>query len=341
MPSTRPNLFDHARTDRCQDAFFGWLCAWADPEHATADPLLHRAGRAFIAHLYGAHDRKVPQYTGAVPRTMYHGIDLVVFLKADEGDHAILIEDKVFAGSQGRRMDRRIEKLKKLHPGIDVLPIHVQTCFIGHPIPSRNFRSIDLQGMLSFLLRSEWEPITDPIFTGYRDHLARRSDQAQQHERMKVSEWKADQWLGFFNALRSRVEKHGCSATFERSPRNAGMLAIFRMENVHLPEGGLFCVELFGRSEPLIMVRTNGRDPGRTERTRQMLQPIANANDIPIERPDDGLAADGATVATVRKEEFLLPDGHIDAGRVEQIMTGLNQILLARTVAAARASLVE
>jgi hypothetical protein len=339
--TNRPNLFDHARSELCQDAFLAWLCAWADPGREQLDAGLNEIGTAFIEFLYARHGAAPPPYTSVKVRTQYRGMDVLVFLQASGGEHCILIEDKVFAGFHNGQLDRYLGVLKEHQPQARVLPIHLQTTFIGHPLPSKKFRSIDLPAFVEFLQKKEWNVITDSIFISFREHLVRRHENARKFNSLPVDQWRTAQWLGFFNELRHRLAAQGYASTFEGNPRSSGPMAVLRMENALLPGGILCCAEVYGRRDPMATIRINSRNSSELDALYEILRPQAAGNGITLRPGSPARRGSTALAGMVDPSQFLTEQGFMDVDRLEHVVTVLNQLLLAQTVLAATGSLVE
>ena len=98
---SEPNLFNLATSELSQDAFFAWLLAWADDDHSGS---VHELGRSFLNELFKRSNQPLPggPLHVAVIRQHKH-ID--VFATINDGEAAIVLEDKVHAVEHGNQLD--------------------------------------------------------------------------------------------------------------------------------------------------------------------------------------------------------------------------------------------
>ncbi len=206
----KPNLFTYATSELSQDAFLAWLLAWADPEHADADPELHRLGLSLIDALFHAANVTPPAHIGSVKvQRQFHSIDIVATI---DDSHVIAIEDKVHTSEHSGQLDRYRATLEEKFADRQVAKVYLkvgdQACYLD--VTGRGWCTFNRADLLGVLEGSTGR-IGNAIFVDFVDHLRKIETEVQSYRKIhpgvieQRDAWSAAPWRGFFMALREEL----------------------------------------------------------------------------------------------------------------------------------------
>lgn len=106
----KPNLFHYATSERSQDAVLCWMAAWANPQAAQHDPLLHELGKSFLAMLFRKHNRSMPEIRSQIEVELQRkGIDILVTI---DSSLVVCIEDKAGTVERSQQLECYLEVLR-------------------------------------------------------------------------------------------------------------------------------------------------------------------------------------------------------------------------------------
>lgn len=203
------NLFQHATSELSQDAILAWLISWADNKYATCYPQLHQTGRHFIAQLFTKAGKQVPAYTTVKTHPQWNKIDLLVKLD----NHAILIEDKVYANAHGEQLKKYRQILQQTYNPENILSIFLKTGY------QPDFTTVKEDGFHPFTAEDLMEvvkygknnaQVKNDIFAEFHTHLGilvqefkEAKNAYEQFRNIPVKQWKYWHWQGFMHHMKT------------------------------------------------------------------------------------------------------------------------------------------
>jgi hypothetical protein len=113
--SRGPSFFGFARTERCQDAFVGWLLNWACERYGEVNEPLHQTGVFFLNRLLELHHITPPGRYDRVRIAKWKHIDLFVRVNTDI---LVLIEDKVDFVEHSDQLERYLDRVRTYYLGM-------------------------------------------------------------------------------------------------------------------------------------------------------------------------------------------------------------------------------
>lgn len=108
MDDNKPCLFDYATSELSQDAFFAWLLAWTDKKYTGPE---HDLAISFLKTVF-KRDRQglsLPSDISIRVWRQYHHID--VFCAINDGEFAVIFEDKVNAQQHDNQLEHYLENI--------------------------------------------------------------------------------------------------------------------------------------------------------------------------------------------------------------------------------------
>lgn len=108
MNIIKPNIFSFATSELTQDAFIGWLCAWANPKYKDLNPALNSTARSLLEIFFSKHDKSLPEIKELNVVTQWMRID--VFIEINE-EYFIIIENKVHSSEHSDQLARYRKKV--------------------------------------------------------------------------------------------------------------------------------------------------------------------------------------------------------------------------------------
>ncbi|HMV66967.1 MAG TPA: PD-(D/E)XK nuclease family protein [Myxococcota bacterium] len=207
----RPSMFAFATSELSQDAFLGWLLAWADPRFAQADGGLHRAGRRFLHQLAEVVGWPKPTDQGSVRVELQ--VDRIDLLVRVGSDRALVIEDKVDANEAGNPLVAYKERAARrlAVPTAHVAGVYLKTGDQSDfsKAKAAGFVLFDRTRLLDVLQAAVDDGVRNDILLDFLDHMRRREAQTSAWRTHPVDRWVGDAhnllWRGFFGALQSEI----------------------------------------------------------------------------------------------------------------------------------------
>jgi hypothetical protein len=197
-----PNLFHFATSELSQNAFLGWLLAWADSRWKNLDPDLHRLGVRFVSALLALHDKKLltnGSLTIRVERQVCRA-DIVA-----EINNAIIIaiaDKTVTCSHQGNY--EVMESLGIKYPNREVLPVYItasdQASYSSAQSPPL------LRAQLIALLHEDERLLSrNAVLRDFCLFLEQRETDVQAWRYQPVVDWsrRYTPWIGFFQSLKT------------------------------------------------------------------------------------------------------------------------------------------
>ena len=197
-----PNLFHFAASEPAQNAFLGWLLAWADSRWKNLDPDLHHLGVRFVSALLALHDKKLLMNGSLTIRVerQVSGADMVA-----EINNAIIIaiEDKTVTRSHQGNYEV-MESLGIKYPNREVLPVYITT---GDQPPYTDDQSPSLlRAQLIALLHEDERLLSrNAVLSDFSMFLEQRETDVQAWRFQTVADWTRQYtpWIGFFQSLQT------------------------------------------------------------------------------------------------------------------------------------------
>ncbi|MFI3242499.1 MAG: hypothetical protein R3Y43_08040 [Alphaproteobacteria bacterium] len=105
MTDKEPNIFEYATSELSQDAFLCWLLAWGKDEYKSNK--LHKIAKEFLKELTGQDGFNIVDIV-----RQHKKIDVLVILKKDKENYALIIEDKTNTSEHSKQIQRYVKVLK-------------------------------------------------------------------------------------------------------------------------------------------------------------------------------------------------------------------------------------
>ena len=197
-----PNLFHFATSELSQNAFLGWLLAWADSRWKNLDPDLHRLGVRFVSALLALHDKKLLM-NGSLAIRVERQVCRADIVAEINNAIIIAIADKtVICGDQGNY--EVMESLGIKYPNREVLPVYItagdQASYSGAQSPPL------LRAQLIALLHEDERLLSrNAVLSDFCLFLEQRETDVQGWRYRPVVDWSRQYtpWIGFFQSLQT------------------------------------------------------------------------------------------------------------------------------------------
>lgn len=337
-----PNLFTHAPSELSQDAFLAWLLEWADAAYAETDPALHRTGRRFVEALLAKAGRSVPAYRSVIVKTQHAApfdgkagaID--VFATLDEAG-AILIEDKVRAGTHGDQLHRyrswAERKYGEGHVAALYLKTHDQASYQN--AEGAGFKPFRRSDLLAMLGEGAAAGVRNDIFAAFHAHLRGIEERVAAYAHTPIADWPEghagrDLRTGFFLAVQEVIPEARWNYV---NNANGGFMGLWWGFEDH--DGSRTYLQLEDdRLAFRISVDEKGRRRSLRHHWHERIIAAANEAGLPVQKPrrfgygrtmrvaelpsylqadTDGLLDLDATLATLRTAEAVLEQARADS----------------------------
>jgi hypothetical protein len=204
----KPNLFSFATSELSQDAVLCWLAAWADPDVAHLDPILHNLGKSFLNLVF--RNRGI-QLSDSIKRLQnkrqYKKIDVLIIV---DDLFAVLIEDKAGTTEHSNQLIRYRSLLRKEGFAEEhIRPVYIQT---GE---QSNYRSVEEAG---YQIVCRWQLIallqdylkqggSDSVARDFYDHLVGIESDVHAFRTLQLSQWSSYAWQGFYSEVQRVLDK--------------------------------------------------------------------------------------------------------------------------------------
>jgi hypothetical protein len=197
-----PNLFHFATSELAQNAFLGWLLAWADSRWKNLDPDLHRLGVRFVSALLALHDKKLLM-NGSLAIRVERQVCRADIVAEINNAIIIAIADKTVTGSDQGNYEV-MESLGIKYPNREVLPVYIttgdQASYSGAQSPPL------LRAQLIALLHEDERLLSrNAVLSDFCLFLEQRETDVQGWRYRPVVDWSRQYtpWIGFFQSLQT------------------------------------------------------------------------------------------------------------------------------------------
>jgi hypothetical protein len=199
----KPNLFDIATKELCQDAFIAWLLDWANPENRKHDADLHSCAEAFVKKLLSLQAVVPDHITSVKVERQWKKIDV----KAVVNDkYCLIIEDKTYTGQHSGQLKRYrdIAQEECRKENYILVCIYLKTgseCLsIRQIVENQNYAIFDRKNFIDAL--SQYD-VKNDIFIDFIEQLKRIDNEESQYLK-KIGKWNSSDWKGFYQELERR-----------------------------------------------------------------------------------------------------------------------------------------
>jgi len=195
-----PNLFHFATSEPAQNAFLGWLLAWADSRWKNLDPDLHHLGVRFVSALLALHDKKLLM-NGSLTIRVERQVSRADIAAEINNAIIIAIADKtVTCSHQGNYL----ESLGIKYPNREVLPVYLTT---GGQAPYTDAQCPPLlRAQLIALLHEDERLLSrNAVLSDFCMFLDQRETDVQAWRYQPLVNWTRQYtpWIGFFQRLQT------------------------------------------------------------------------------------------------------------------------------------------
>lgn len=280
-----PNLFRFATSELSQDAFVGWLLAWADARCEAPNPQLHALGRELLGAMFAKADLALPVASTVTVHRQWHGVgraesgalDLLVEVGAS---HVVAIEDKTGTEDHSAQLDRYASAIAERYPDRGRALIYLKTgdqSSYDRVLGSgwRLFLRKDLLGVLR-----KHDGLTNDVVREFSSYLAGIDAEVESWRTTPVaSDWSDRAWRGFFMAIREALGEGGWAYVNNASGGFMGFHFGWRKV-----DGGHLFLHL---EEEALVVKLEVLGPNKTElRNHWSRRVLEEAEGRPFVRPE-------------------------------------------------------
>jgi hypothetical protein len=306
-----PNLFSYAPKELSQDGYLSWLLSWSDPKYREVDALLHECGVSFVRLLISKHDPAVAsslEVSSIVVGRQWNNVD--VWARVNDG-LLIIIEDKTSSDVHGDQLERYRSEMGEVCSENDLrlVPIYLKTGVES----SVNQKSVSDKGYgvvtrADLLELFSGYPVTNAIFTDFRDHLSLIENAIGLFERVKVGDWDWNCWRGFFVYLESCLKSSGWS---HEPNKSGGVLCLWWAFHGQSDHGGydiyLQLNHVSGELGFRIGLYGTPSDEHKLLRNRwsELIRSAGAVKGLPINKPAHFGYGQSMNVAVVPRESWL------------------------------------
>jgi len=198
--SSTPNLFTYATSELSQDAVIAYLLAWADPTHQDTEGKMHIVGQCFVHKLLKLHGVEAATITSVEVKAQYQHIDVLARVVTDQGEYALVVEDKIHAGSYNN-LSNYLAAAGQAYPNAKLLGIYLRTGSQADysAIEAEDFRVLDRTTFLKFLESEASNGLSNAILLEYRRHLSDLEKEYGAYKSSPIKDWNDKAWVGFYH----------------------------------------------------------------------------------------------------------------------------------------------
>ena len=207
--SCKTNLFFHATSELSQDAFFVWLCNWADSDYMSVDKALHECAKSFVKEVLLSNEINEDIKTIETLR-QYKKIDIIVIVNKK---YLIVIEDKTYTGEHSGQLSRYKQDAEEylLNDKFEkLICIYLKTTYQSKAslknMIENNWKPVMRKQLVEFFNRYK-ETITNNIFLDFVSNLNRINDNIGSFKTKEIKKWNNSNWIGFYEELEEEFEK--------------------------------------------------------------------------------------------------------------------------------------
>ena len=331
-PFTAPNLFRFASSELSQDAFVGWLLAWADARCEEQDTQLHALGRELLGAMLAKADIAVPAASTIIVQRQWHGVGraesgaLDLLIEIGEG-HVLAIEDKTGTEDHSAQLDRYASAVAARYPGRTRALIYLKTgdqSSYDRVLAGgwRLFLRRDLLGVLR-----KHDGLANDVVREFSTYLTGVDGEVDAWRTTPVtSDWSDRAWRGFFMAVRQSM---GAGEWAFVNNASGGFMGFhFGWQSV---EGGQLFLHL---EEEDLVVKLEVLGPNKTEMRNQWSRRVLEeVEGRPFVRPERFGHGEYMTVARLPGGyRVASADGLVDMAESVRRLRGLADAIRTLTV---------
>ncbi|WP_178863498.1 PD-(D/E)XK nuclease family protein [Thiomicrorhabdus cannonii] len=199
-----PNIFNYATSELSQDAFICWLLAWSDPTHANEDKDLHLVANHFVKSLFEKHQIELDavETIKIKPQDQYIDVGAIV-----NDQYYLLIEDKTVTRNHSNQLNKYYQYAFKKYVDTgklkNIIPIYLKThdqCDMDYVREHNGFEPYLRKDFLGVL---NGYGGNNCIMLAFKSYLQSIEDNVNAFSTRPLVAWRAEQWIGFFQALKN------------------------------------------------------------------------------------------------------------------------------------------
>lgn len=208
---SKPNLFDYATSELSQDAFFLWLCEWADENYKDVDNGLHTCARGFIKELLFNKEHPLNEEIKTV-KTFKQQCNVDISLLVND-KYYIIIEDKLFTKEHSNQLTRYKESAEK-HCGDkkyeEPICVYLKTTYQSKSslkdMSDNGWKPVMRKDLVEFFRKYD-SSINNNIFSDYVNHLYNKDSKFLSYKAAEIKDWNYNSWVGFYEELENELVK--------------------------------------------------------------------------------------------------------------------------------------
>lgn len=315
-----PNIFAYGTSELTQDAFIGWLCAWADPKYRGLEPELNSVAISLLDKFFSLCGKSLPEIKDLKVRTQWQRID--VFIELND-EFYLIIEDKIYSRNHSNQLKRYQSLIKEKKEVNDdkIIPIYFKTgdqCSYNK-VREFGFREFLRRDFLDILKEGLKYGINNDIYKSYYEYLYEREVNVESYINSDVYEWHpmSPKWIGLHKVFKNKFQEgywepvNNPSRKFHAfwwNRQKVGNHEIY-LQN----EGGKFCFKVTKVPKSENEVRENV-SPSIKRKYLKTVKEVGAEHGFPITKPARLGTGKWVTFAILNNEQYKeknnwLPEG--------------------------------
>ena len=322
----KPNLFNIATKELSQDGFFTWLIQWSDNTNNHHDQELNETAKDFVRLLIEQPSNY--QINKVKAGRQWKNIDIWAEIN---DEYFITIEDKTNTREHSEQLERYKQianehyKNKKHKLIFVYLKSGNESSATLKEVIEKGYSIIDRKKILRILKKRQ---VQNAILNDFKEYLTAIENETNSYTKFEniTSIWKAGE--GFYQFLQERLEEW---SDWRYVPNQTGGFLGFWYHWKGTEEISEIYIQIENAFEYGIklVIKISGWEPS-TEKLYELLneiKPIAEKNELSIEKPDRYRAGTTSTLAIIQNAFSVDNDGNLELEKFIKILKALEKTI--------------
>lgn len=195
MHNETSNLFSYATKELSQDAFLRWLFEnWNSSEKD-----IRTASRYVLCNLFG-YSIDFDKVKEVETRAQEKGIDILVFVRMDNVEMVLLIEDKTYSGTHDGQLARYKAYVEKIYNDIQSKFVYYKTSLVSEDerkhVVDQGYDVYDVS-LIANLFDGISIEINNSILSNYIEYISKVNLELNGRLPDNIYEWNINHWCNF------------------------------------------------------------------------------------------------------------------------------------------------
>lgn len=218
MENIKPNIFSYATSELSQDAFYLWLCEWANKSYASINISLHNCAKDFIKDVLCKDNsgKCLLEEEIETVKTFKQQYKVDVSLLVND-KYFIIIEDKTYTSEHSGQLERyknAAEKHCLENKYEKLICVYLKNTFQSQAslktMIENSWTPVMRKNLVEFF--KKYESVKNDILSDYIKHLFVINDNIISFKTKDIKEWTDSNWIGFYEELEEEFEKRNLPA---------------------------------------------------------------------------------------------------------------------------------